>query len=104
MKSRPGWEIYSFASYGHRNAVSAANWRQQSAATNRDFSVLTPATVPNSANFVPLTPIGFLPLIETDLDDYAATLGVRGRRGGMERGTSRPVLATTASIMKSTIR
>jgi len=78
----PGWEIYSFASYGHRNAVSAANWRQQSAATNRDFSVLTPATVPNSANFVPLTPIGFLPLIETDLDDYAATLGVRGDVAG----------------------
>jgi iron complex outermembrane receptor protein len=27
---------------------------------------------------VPLTEIGFLPLIETDLDDYAGTIGIRG--------------------------
>jgi iron complex outermembrane receptor protein len=78
----PDWEIYAFGSYGHRDAVSAANWRQQSAATNRDYSVLTPATVPNNQNFVPLTPIGFLPLIETDLDDYSGTLGVRGDVAG----------------------
>ena len=78
----PGWDVYAFGSYGHRDAVSAANWRQQSAATNRDYSVLTPSTVPNATNFVPLTPIGFLPLIETDLDDYSGTLGVRGDVAG----------------------
>ena len=65
------WQIYAFGSYGHRDAVSAANWRQQGASTNRDFSVLAPGTVPDAQNFVPLTDIGFLPLIETDLDDYA---------------------------------
>jgi iron complex outermembrane receptor protein len=78
----PGWEIYAFGSYGHRDAVSAANWRQQGASTNRDFSVLAPGTVPDPQNFVPLTDIGFLPLIETDLDDYAGTVGVRGDVAG----------------------
>ncbi|NUS99939.1 MAG: TonB-dependent receptor plug domain-containing protein, partial [Sphingomonas sp.] len=75
------WEVYAFASLGHRGATSAANWRQQSAAANRDFSVLLPNQTPTAANFVPLTDIGFLPLIETDLDDYAGTIGVRGQLG-----------------------
>src|SRR5688572_28883198 len=72
------WELYAFGSYGHRDAVSAANWRQWNAAVNRDWSVLAPNQAPSNANFVPLTDIGFLPLIETDLDDYAGTVGVRG--------------------------
>jgi iron complex outermembrane receptor protein len=73
------WELYAFGSYGHRDTVSAANYRQQFATTNpnRDFSVLAPNTVPNAANFVPLTPDGFLPLIDTDLDDLAGTIGLR---------------------------
>ena len=37
---------------------------------------------PTGANFVPLTDIGFLPLIETDLDDYSGTIGVRGEVAG----------------------
>ncbi len=74
----PDWELYAFGSYGHRNATSAANWRQYNAAANRDFSVLAPNQSPNAGNFVPLTEIGFLPLIETDLEDYAGTIGVRG--------------------------
>ena len=78
----PDWEIYAFGSYGHRDAISAANWRQQSSPANRDFSVLLPNQTPNAQNFVPLTPIGFLPLIETDLDDYAGTIGVRGDVAG----------------------
>jgi len=76
------WELYAFGSLGHRGATSAANWRQQSAAANRDFSVLLPNQTPNAQNFVPLTDIGFLPLIETDLDDYSGTIGVRGQIGG----------------------
>jgi iron complex outermembrane recepter protein len=78
----PDWEVYAFGSYGHRDAISAANWRQQGTAANRDFSVLAPNQTPNAQNFVPLTDIGFLPLIETDLDDYAGTLGVRGAVAG----------------------
>lgn len=77
-----GWELYGFGSYGHRNSESAANFRQESNGANRDFSTLTPDTAPNSANFVPLTPDGFLPLINTKLRDYAGTIGVRGDVGG----------------------
>jgi len=76
------WEVYGFGSLGHRGATSAANWRQQAQAANRDFSVLLPNQTPNAQNFVPLTDIGFLPLIVTDLDDYAGTIGVRGQIGG----------------------
>jgi len=77
-----GWELYGFGSYGNRNSESAANFRQQSAAANRDFSTLAPNTSPNAANFVGLTPDGFLPLINTKLRDYSATFGVRGSVAG----------------------
>ena len=79
----PDWQLYAFGTYGHRNATSAANWRQYNNTTaNRDYSVLTPNTTPTNANFVPLTAIGFLPLIETHLRDYAMTLGARGDLAG----------------------
>jgi iron complex outermembrane receptor protein len=77
-----GWELYAFGSYGHRDGLSAANYRQQSAAANRDYSTLAPNQTPNAANFVPLTPDGFLPYIDTDLEDYAGTFGVRGEIAG----------------------
>jgi iron complex outermembrane recepter protein len=83
-----GFELYGFGSYGHRNSESAANFRQQSNAANRDFSVLAPNVVPNNANFVALTPDGFLPLINTKLRDYAGTIGVRGAFGGWKTDLS----------------
>ncbi len=70
-------EFYAFATYGHRDGLSAANFRQQSAATNRDFSVLTPATAPTNGNFVGLTPDGYLPKIQSNIDDLAVTSGLR---------------------------
>lgn len=78
----PGWELYAFGSYGHRNALSAANYRQESNSANRDWSTIAPNTTPTSANFVPLTPDGFLPYIGTRLRDYAGTIGIRGDLGG----------------------
>ncbi|MET0250695.1 MAG: TonB-dependent receptor [Novosphingobium sp.] len=78
------WEFYTFASYNQRDSVSAANWRQQSNGVtgsgggNRDYSTIAPSTVPSAANFVPLTPDGYLPLITTDLTDMAYTAGFRG--------------------------
>jgi iron complex outermembrane receptor protein len=78
----PDWELYAFGSYGHRNALSAANWRQFTNAANRDWSTISPSTTPNAGNFVGLTPEGFLPLIGTALRDYAGTLGVRGEFAG----------------------
>jgi iron complex outermembrane receptor protein len=76
------WEFYGFGSYGHRDGLSAANYRQQSAAANRDYGTLAPGQTPNAANFVPLTPDGFLPFIDTNLEDYAGTIGVRGELAG----------------------
>jgi iron complex outermembrane receptor protein len=84
MEFSPGWEGYAFGSYGRRRAESAANYRQQSTLANRDFSVLAPNQAPTAGNFVPLTPVGFLPLIGTALRDYAATIGVRGEIGGWD--------------------
>jgi iron complex outermembrane receptor protein len=78
----PDWELYAFGSYGHRNALSAANYRQENNAANRDWSTLAPNQTPSNANFVPLTPDGFLPYIGTRLRDYAATIGIRGELAG----------------------
>jgi iron complex outermembrane receptor protein len=76
------WELYGFASYGHRDGLSAANYRNQNAAANRNFGALLPNQVPNAQNFVPLTEHGFLPYIATDLEDYSGTIGVRGEVAG----------------------
>jgi len=76
------WEFYGFGSYGNRDGLSAANYRNQNAAANRDFGTLLPGQTPNAANFVPLTPDGFLPFIGTDLEDYAGVVGVRGEIAG----------------------
>ncbi|HEY0164718.1 MAG TPA: TonB-dependent receptor, partial [Sphingomicrobium sp.] len=78
MEVSPGVDVYLFGSYGHRRAISAANWRQYNNNANRDWSALAPNEAPTAANFVPLTDIGFLPLIGTKLKDYSGTLGVRG--------------------------
>ena len=40
------------------------------AAANRDYLGAAPNQTPNDANFVALTPDGFLPLIDTDLKDW----------------------------------
>ncbi len=79
----PDWQLYAFGSYGHRNALSAANWRQElNNGANRDWSVLRPDQAPTFANYVGLTTDGLLPLIDTHLRDYAATVGVRGDIAG----------------------
>lgn len=71
-------DLYVFGSYGQRDGLSAANYRQANAAANRDFSTITPSTTPNAANFTALTADGFLPLIDTNLEDYAGTVGLKG--------------------------
>jgi len=82
MPIGPVFELYAFGSYGKRDGLSAANYRSANQVANRDFSVLAPGTTPSNANFVGLTPDGFLPLIDTDLKDWAGTLGVRGEISG----------------------
>lgn len=59
-------EFYGIASYGYREGLSAGFYRQ-----------------PINANNVPaIYPDGFLPLINTDLNDFSGTLGVRGELAG----------------------
>ncbi|QNQ10565.1 TonB-dependent receptor plug domain-containing protein [Sphingomonas alpina] len=76
------FDAYAFGSYSHRDGLSAANYRQANNAGNRDYSTITPDTAPIAANFTALRPDGFLPLINTNLDDYAGTLGVKGDVAG----------------------
>lgn len=59
-------EFYSFATYNDRQGESAGFYRLASDARN------IPAIYPE----------GFLPLIVTDTDDYAGTIGFRGTLGG----------------------
>jgi iron complex outermembrane receptor protein len=59
-------EAYAFASYNDRQGESAGFYRLANDARN------VPAIYPD----------GFLPLITTDTDDYAGTLGVRGDLSG----------------------
>ena len=76
-----GFELYAFGTYGHRNGLSAANFRQQSSANNRDFSTITPSTAPTAANFTPITPDGFLPFIASVYEDYSIAGGIKGDLG-----------------------
>jgi len=59
-------EAYGFASYNDRQGESAGFYRRPLDPRN------TPAIYPD----------GFLPLINTDTDDYSATLGARGQAAG----------------------
>jgi iron complex outermembrane receptor protein len=77
-------EFYGFFTYGHRDGLSAANFRQQSAATNRDFSAIAPGTTPSNANFVGLTQNGYLPFIQSNIDDVSATSGIRTEVAGFK--------------------
>ena len=61
-----GVELYAFGSYGDRNGDSGGFYRIASDARN------IPAIYPD----------GFLPLIQTELDDINGTVGVRGEAAG----------------------
>jgi iron complex outermembrane recepter protein len=67
----PGAEVYAFTSYNVRDAESAGFYRRANDARNRDFSASTTA-------FVPFYPNGFLPLIVSEIEDFAVAGGVRG--------------------------
>ncbi len=76
------FDLYSFGSYGHRDGLSAANYRQASAAANRNFSTLAPNASPTNANFTALRPDGFLPFIDSKLTDFSGFVGIKGEVGG----------------------
>lgn len=60
------WELYGYAGYQHRDTSAAA--------TARAYN--------NANNVVALTPGGFLPKIDTDIDDWNVQGGVRGELAG----------------------
>ncbi|MDP1027064.1 TonB-dependent receptor [Sphingomonas sp. KR1UV-12] len=76
-----GFEFYSFGSYAHRDGLSAANYRQASNAANRDYSAVPANVALTNANFVAIYADGFLPLIQSDYDDYSIAAGVKGDLG-----------------------
>ena len=76
-----GFEFYSFGTYAHRDGLSAANFRQQSAAANRDYSAVPAGVALTSANFVAIYPDGFLPFIGSKYNDYSIAGGVKGDVG-----------------------
>lgn len=66
------FELYGFGSYGKREGNGAGFYRRALDARNTDFA--------NGGT--PFYADGFLPLINSDIEDIAATLGVRGETGG----------------------
>ncbi|MET0271159.1 MAG: TonB-dependent receptor, partial [Sphingomonas sp.] len=72
-------ELYAFGSYGYREGSSAAFFRRPAAVDGRAIPAITPD--------------GFLPFIETDLDDISGNIGLRGQAGGwnydLSGGTAR---------------
>jgi iron complex outermembrane receptor protein len=63
----PSIQLYAFGSYGNRDGQSAAFYRLAS----------------DARNIQAVYPEGFLPLINTELEDYSGTGGVRGTIGGL---------------------
>jgi iron complex outermembrane receptor protein len=66
------FEVYTFGSYGKRKGNGAGFYRRSLDARNTDFA--------NGGT--PFYPDGFLPLINSDIEDIAGTLGVRGEASG----------------------
>ena len=76
-----GAELYAFGSYGIRDGIGAGFVRRANDARNRDFSVSTTA-------FVPFYPNGFLPKIQSQIEDVSGAVGVRGDVGGFKADLS----------------
>ena len=85
--------------------VSAANWRQgrtpPRTATSACSRPTRPRTRPISS---PLTPDGFLPLIDTDLDDYAGTARPSHRHRRLEGRPLARLRPEPASTIRSATR
>lgn len=70
----PGIELYAFGSYGIRDGNGAGFFRRPNDARNRDFAASTTTFVPFYAN-------GFLPLINSEIEDVAGAIGLKGEIG-----------------------
>ena len=75
------FEVYTFGSYGRRDANGAGFYRRSLDPRNRDFAAST-------TSFVPFYPDGFLPLINSEIVDISAALGVKGEVSGWDTDLS----------------
>src|SRR3546814_8560780 len=74
-----GWELYSFGSYGVRDANGAGFYRRALDARNADWD--------NGG--APIYEDGYLPVITSTIHDIAVAGGLRGEAGGRsEENTS----------------
>lgn len=69
------FEVYSFGSYGIRDGNGTGFYRRANDNRNRDRAA-------SSTAFVPFYPDGFLPQINSEIEDLSAALGVRGETAG----------------------
>lgn len=69
------FELYAFGSYGIRDANGTGFYRRSLDARNRDWAAST-------TTFVPFYPNGFLPQINSTIEDISAAAGIRGETGG----------------------
>lgn len=70
-----GAELYAFGSYGIRDGIGAGFYRRANDARNRDFAAST-------TTFVPFYPNGFLPKIQSEIEDVAGAIGIKGDVAG----------------------
>jgi iron complex outermembrane receptor protein len=74
-------QLYAFGSYGIRDGIGAGFYRRANDARNRDFSAST-------TTFVPYYPNGFLPKIQSEIEDVSGAIGVKGDVGGFNADLS----------------
>ena len=70
----PDIELYAFGSYGIRDGNGAGFFRRPNDARNRDFAAST-------TTFVPFYADGFLPLINSQIEDVSGAVGLKGDIG-----------------------
>lgn len=70
----PGIELYAFGSYGIRDGNGAGFYRRSNDARNRDYAAAANGSIP-------FYPDGFLPLIDSQIEDVSGAVGIKGDLG-----------------------
>ena len=76
-----GAELYAFGSYGIRDGIGAGFYRRSGDARNRDFAAST-------TTFVPYYADGFLPKIQSEIEDISGAVGIKGDIAGLSADLS----------------
>ena len=77
----PNFQLYTFGSYGIRDGIGAGFYRRSNDPRNRDFAAST-------TTFVPYYPDGFLPKIQSQIEDVSGAVGIKGDLGGFDTDLS----------------